>query len=157
MMTQDAEKRAQLNVTAIENGTVIDHIDSESTFQVASILQVESEDDVVLVGMNLPSGKLGTKGIIKVANRQLTAEEVNKIALVARHATLNIIKDYEVVSKSAIELPDRIQGTVRCFNPTCVTNKQPVETRFEVTEGEPPVLRCLYCEKSMTAEDVVLA
>ena len=101
-MTQEAEKRAQLNVTAIENGTVIDHIDSESIFQVASILQVESEDDVVLVGMNPASGTLGTKGIIKVANRQLTSEEVNKIALVAPHATLNIIKDYEVVSKSAI-------------------------------------------------------
>ncbi len=155
-MTEDGLKREQLNVTAIENGTVIDHVDSESTFQVADILQVESEGGVVLVGMNLPSGKLGRKGIIKVANRQLTAEEVNKIALIAPDATLNIIKDYQVVSKSAIELPDRIEGTVRCFNPTCVTNKQPVETRFEVTDTHPPVLRCLYCEKSMTAEDMVL-
>jgi len=155
-MGDEAEGREQLNVTAIENGTVIDHIDNDSTFQVAELLQVESEDGVVLVGTNLPSRKLGRKGIIKVARRQLTSEEVNKIALIAPHATLNIIKDYEVVSKSAIELPDRIRGTVRCFNPTCITNQQPVDTHFEVMGEAPPVLRCLYCEKSMTAEDVML-
>lgn len=155
-MTDEAEGREQLNVTAIESGTVIDHVDNDATFEVADLLQVESEDGVVLVGMNLPSRKLGRKGIIKVARRQLTSEEANKIALIAPHATLNIIKDYQVVSKSPIELPDRVRGIVRCFNPTCVTNQQPVETHFEVTGTEPPVLRCLYCEKSMTAEDVML-
>ena len=155
-MADKKKNPEEMNVTAICSGTVIDHIESRATFKVADILQVQDEEDVVLVGTNLPSGTLGKKGIIKVENRRLTSEEANKIALIAPRATLNIIKDYEVVEKTPITLPESIKGIVRCLNPTCVTNKQPVETQFDVVQSTPPVLRCRYCEKSMSGQDIVL-
>jgi len=148
--------REELKVTAIGSGTVIDHIESEATFKVADILQVQQERNQVLVGVNLPSARLGTKGIIKIEKRELTPEEVNKIALIAPRATLNIISDYRVVGKSHVKLPDRIEGIVRCFNPRCVTNQQPVTTRFEVLQSTPPVLRCLFCERIMKGADIIL-
>ena len=93
MSAQSAGKE-KLSVSAIRNGTVIDHIESEATFKVADILRVQDEQNPVLVGMNLSSGELGAKGIIKIENRRLTPDEVNKIALIAPRATLNIISDY---------------------------------------------------------------
>lgn len=155
-MSARRQGRGELNVSAIQNGTVIDHIESDATFKVADILRVQQEDDMVLVGVNLHSGKLGAKGLIKIENRQLTAQEVNKIALIAPHATLNIISDYQVVEKLAVELPDKIEGIVRCFNPRCITNNQPVVTKFDVVESSPPALRCLYCERVMKGEDIIL-
>ena len=154
-MTQEPAA-PQLNVSAIRNGTVIDHIDSDATFKVADILQVEQGSDMVLVGVNLASGRLGKKGIIKVENRKLTPDEVNKIALIAPEATLNIISDFHVVDKASVELPDRIERIVRCFNPRCITNQQSIETRFEVTESSPPALRCLYCERVMRGSEIIL-
>ena len=71
-------------------------------------------------------------------------------------ATLNIIKDYRVLEKRRVELPDRLEGVVRCFNPSCVTNQQPVSTCFEVLMSSPPTLRCVYCERVMTGNDITL-
>ncbi len=148
--------RREMNVSAIRNGTVIDHIDSDATFKVADILQVQKESSMVLVGMNLASGRLGKKGIIKIENRELTPDEVNKIALIAPQATLNIISDFEVVHKAQVKLPERIERIVKCFNPRCITNQQAIVTRFEVIETSPPALRCLYCERVMRGNDIIL-
>ena len=155
MSAQSAGKE-KLSVSAIRSGTVIDHIESEATFKVADILRVQGEQNPVLVGMNLSSGELGAKGIIKIENRRLTPDEVNKIALIAPRATLNIISDYKVVEKTPVRLPATIEGIVRCFNPYCVTNEQPVNTSFEVVKSNPPVLRCLYCERVMSGEEIIL-
>jgi aspartate carbamoyltransferase regulatory subunit len=148
--------RTSMSVTAIRQGTVLDHIPSGATFKVADILQLADEDDVVLVGMNLAGSRAGRKGIIKVENRELTGEEVDKIALIAPQATLNIIKGYEVVEKRAVQLPDRVEDIVRCFNPNCVTNRQQVPTVFDVLATTPPTLRCTYCERTMSGPDVIL-
>jgi aspartate carbamoyltransferase regulatory subunit len=145
-----------MNVSAIRNGTVIDHIRNDATFKVAEILRLDREEDVVLVGMNLHSSKVGKKGLVKVESRELTAQEVNKIALIAPQATLNIIKDYRVVEKRRVELPERVEGIVRCFNPNCVTNRQPVSTCFEVQGTDPVSLRCVYCERVMSGADIIL-
>jgi len=124
---------------------------------VADILRAQQEErNTVLVAMNLPSEQLGAKGIIKIENRRLTPDEVNKIALIAPRATLNIISDYKVVEKTLVRLPERIEGIVRCFNPHCITNEQPVNTSFQVLQSNPPVLRCLYCERVMSGEDIIL-
>lgn len=149
-------KVRELNVSAIRNGTVIDHINSDATFKVADILQVQDREHMVLVGVNLPSKGLGTKGLIKIENRELTADEVNKIALIAPEATLNIINDFEVVEKSGVKLPKTIERIVKCFNPRCITNQQSVLTRFDVVETSPPALRCLYCERVMHGDDILL-
>ncbi len=148
------QKHVELNVSAIRNGTVIDHIDSRATFQVARILQVEAEESKVLVGLNLESRNLGKKGIIKIENRRLTGEDTNIIALIAPDATLNIIENYRVVAKSKVELPERIERVVKCYNPRCVTNNQSVDTCFDVVGSRPPALRCSYCERVMKGGNI---
>ena len=155
-MAKQSNAHPELSVSAIRSGTVIDHLESDATFKVADILGVQHEKDVVLVGANLPSDRLGRKGIIKVGNRELTPEEVNKIALIAPHATVNIIKDFKVVNKYDVEVPEEIEGIVRCFNPRCVTNQEAVVGRFRVLQSSPPVLRCLFCERIMSGGDIIL-
>lgn len=150
------EPKQEMSVTTIRNGTVIDHIESDSTFKVADILRVEEERNSVVVAANLPSKRADRKGIIKIENRNLTPQEVNKIALIAPEATLNIISGYKVVEKMRVKLPERIEGIVRCFNPQCVTNQQETTTRFEVVQSSPPALRCLYCERVMQGSDIIL-
>jgi len=150
----------QLEVSAIRSGTVIDHIATEHTFHVANILKLEQEPATVLVAMNLDSKRLGKKGLIKVENRTLTQEMVNKIALISPKATLNIIEDYVLVRKIRVELPDKIEGILKCFNPNCITNAstggiQP-KTIFYAESKHPVHLRCHHCEKAMTGSDIGL-
>ncbi len=146
----------QLAVSAIRDGTVIDQIDNKSTFIVSEILKIRNEEQVVLVGVNLSSKRLKKKGIIKIGGKILTQEEVNKIALIAPDATLNIIKDYEVVKKIKVELPDFIEDTVKCLNPNCVSNHQPVNSKIHVISKQPVKLKCHYCERLMSVKDIEL-
>ncbi|MCK4275501.1 MAG: aspartate carbamoyltransferase regulatory subunit [Phycisphaerae bacterium] len=146
----------ELSVAAIRNGTVIDHIQNEATFKVAEILRLDGAGEIVLVAMNLPSQRVGKKGIVKIEGRELTAQEADKIALIAPEATLNIIKNFRVVEKRRVELPTKVEGIVRCFNPSCVTNQQSVNTCFEVLSTSPPTLRCVYCERVMSGGDIIL-
>lgn len=137
----------QLKVNAIKDGTVIDHIPSDALFRVIKILKLDVSSNMVTFGNNLDSKLMGYKAIIKVANRFFEDEEVNKIALVAPHAKLNIIKDYEVVEKKLVEIPNEIFGIVRCFNPKCITNSENILTKFEVISDSPIAMKCFYCEK----------
>ncbi len=146
----------KLEVSAIEEGTVIDQIASKSTFKVANMLNIQDIDQVVLVGVNLSSKKLGKKGIIKIGGKSLTQEEVNKIALIAPDATVNIIKDSEVVRKFKVAIPDDIEGFLRCFNPNCVSNHQNIRSRFHVISKNPIKIRCHYCERLMGSDDIEL-
>lgn len=146
----------ELNVSAIRNGTVIDHIRNEVTFKVVEILNLMQEERMVLIGVNLPSDRLGRKGLIKIEDREVTPAEVNRIALIAPDATVNIIKDYGVVEKRKVEAPDRVEGMLLCANPNCVTNQQGVETCFDVMHSTPPTIRCTYCERIMSGRDIVV-
>lgn len=137
----------ELKVSAIENGTVIDHIPPRSVFQVIKILHLEDADDMVLFGTNLESKKYGKKGIVKATNKFFEKEEINKIALVAPNATLIVIKDFQVVEKTVVHVPDTIEDIVKCFNPNCITNHEKVNTRFYVIDKKDVKLRCHYCEK----------
>jgi len=156
MMSAAKRSRKELSVSAIRDGTVIDHVRNEATFKVAEILRLPEQEQVVLVGMNLPSQRVGKKGIVKIEGRELTPQEVDKIALIAPDATLNIIKDFQVVEKRKVQLPGRVEGIVRCFNPNCITNRQPVSTCFDVISSDPVTLRCVYCERTMTGPDIVM-
>jgi aspartate carbamoyltransferase regulatory subunit len=149
-------KQLKKEVSAISDGTVIDHIDSKGTFKVANILNIQNENDVVLIGMNLSSKQLGKKGIIKIGGRILTQSEANKIALIAPEATLNIIKDYKVDKKLTVSVPDIIEGIVKCFNPNCVSNHERIQSKFHTLNKTPLKLRCHYCERTMKAEDIEL-
>lgn len=142
--------RKELKVSAIENGTVIDHIPASAVFQVIRILKLDAFDNMVLFATNLESKKFGTKGLIKVSNKNFKAEELNKISLVAPHASIIEIRDFEVISKKIVETPEQIIGIVKCFNPNCVTNSEQIATRFTVVDKEDIRLKCHYCEKITT-------
>jgi len=146
------EIRKELKVSAIENGTVIDHIPSQSVFQVIRILNLTEYPNQLLLATNLESQKMGKKGIIKVSNRFFVAQEINKIALVAPTATLIIIKDFNVTEKKQVKIPNHVEKIVKCFNPNCITNNEEMETHFTVIDKKDLKLRCRYCEK-ITAKD----
>ena len=146
----------KLEVSAIEEGTVIDQIANKSTFKVANILNTQKIEQVVLIGFNLSSKKLGKKGIIKIGGKLLTQEEVNKISLIAPDATVNIIKDSEVVKKFKVDIPDSIEEFMKCFNPNCVSNHQNILSRFHVINKNPIRIRCHYCERHMGVDDIEL-
>jgi aspartate carbamoyltransferase regulatory subunit len=140
-------KDKQLIVNAIKNGTVIDHIPAQNLFKAISILKLENIDNQITFGTNLESKKLGSKAIIKISDKYFLDEEINKIALVAPQAKLNIIRDYEVIEKRVVEVPDSISGIVKCVNPKCITNFENVTTKFTVVSKSEVALKCRYCEK----------
>ena len=141
------DTKKELKVNAIKNGTVIDHIPSSSLFSVMNILGLNKIGHQVTFGFNLESKKLGKKAIIKVADIYFKDAEINKIALVAPEAKLNIIKDYEVIEKRVVIVPDEITGIAKCMNPKCISNHEEMTTRFEVVNKSPVALKCRYCEK----------
>jgi len=141
------EIRKELKVSAIENGTVIDHVPSKSVYQVIRILNLMDYDNQLLIGANLDSQKMGKKGIIKVRNKFFKPEEINKIALVAPTATLIVIHDFDVTEKKQVSIPDKVEKIVKCFNPNCITNNEEMPTSFTVIDKENLKLRCRYCEK----------
>lgn len=147
-------KDKQLSVTAIKDGTVIDHIPSESLFSVIAILGLDQLDTLITFGNSLESKKLGKKGIIKVSEVFFNTEDINKIALIAPTAKLNIIRDFEVVEKVKVEIPDRVQGIIKCVNPKCITNSEAVTTKFLVVSKDPIQLKCHYCEKITSRENL---
>ena len=146
------ENKKELVVSAIENGTVIDHIPTEVVYQVIHILGLEEYQDEVLIGNYLSSAKLGRKGIIKIKNKHFTKEEVSKISLVAPYVTIINIEHYKVIEKFATEIPDHIENFIKCANPKCITNAEAVPTKFDVVDKEDIKLRCHYCEKFTTKE-----
>ncbi len=137
----------QLSVSAIENGTVIDHIPAKNLFKVIQILGLEHIDNPITFGSNLSSRKLGKKAIVKLADIFFEDDDINRIALVAPQAKLNIIRDYEVVDKSVVEVPEDIIGIAKCMNPKCITNYEKVITKFKVVSKDNVSLKCHYCEK----------
>lgn len=144
--------KKELAVAALQNGTVIDHIPSSAVFKAVKILGIETLDTHVTIGNNLSSGKLGTKGIIKVADVEFPESTLNRIALIAPCAKVNIIRDFEVVEKHSVVLPDTIVGIVRCGNPKCITNNEPMKTRFEVIDRENVTIRCHYCGHAIASD-----
>ncbi|MDK2841941.1 MAG: aspartate carbamoyltransferase regulatory subunit [Anaerophaga sp.] len=144
----------ELKVSAIENGTVIDHIPSDNLFKVITILGLDKITTQVTFGANLDSKKLGRKAIIKVSEVFFEDNEINKISLVAPHARLNVIKNYQVVEKRDVTIPDTIVGIVKCFNPKCITNNEAVTTHFKVVNKKDVALRCHYCEKITTQDEL---
>lgn len=140
-------KNNKLEVSAIKDGTVIDHIPAGNLFKVVSILKLNKLEETITFGTNFKSDRLGKKGIIKLSHVFFKDSDINRIALVAPQAKLNIIKDYKVVEKKIVEVPNQIEGIVKCVNPKCITNHETILTKFIVTDKENVQLRCNYCEK----------
>ena len=149
-----AEKKKELQVAALENGTAIDHIPPSQLFKVAKLLGLENMNNTITIGNNFHSNKMGCKGVIKISDKFFCDEEINRIAIVAPNVKLNIIRDYEVVEKREVKLPDELRGIVKCANPKCITNNEPMPTLFHVVDKENCVIKCHYCEKEQTREDI---
>lgn len=148
--------KKELAVAALKNGTVIDHIPSESLFQVVDLLGLQKLTSNVTIGFNLCSSEMGKKGIIKIADIEYPEDMLNRIALIAPTAVINIIKDYDVVEKRKVSLPDSLVDIVKCPNPKCISNNEPMRTRFDVVSHKPLSLRCHFCECVASSDEITL-
>ena len=149
-------EKKELQVAALENGTVIDHIPSDKLFTVVSLLDMQHMENNITIGNNLESKKLGKKGIIKIADRFFTPEEISRLSVVAPNIRLNIIRNYQVAEKKEVIMPDELKGIVRCNNPKCITNNEPMQTWFHVVDKEKGLLKCHYCEKEQEVGNIKL-
>lgn len=148
--------KKEMHVAAIKNGTAIDHIPTNQVFKVVSLLGLEKLENPITIGNHFKSGKMGAKGIIKIEDKFFEQEELNKISLVAPNVVLNIIKDYKVVDKKRVILPQEIRGIVKCNNPKCITNNEPMATLFEVFSKENIELKCHYCNLKIEKDEIEL-
>lgn len=151
------QTRQELYVRKIKDGSVIDHITPGFALDVLKILGIDGKDgEVVTAAINVESKRQHNKDIVKIQNRELKPGEVDKIALIAPNATINIIRSYDVTSKKVVELPAVIRGIIKCDNPSCISNsREPVEPQFKVDQREPIRLRCYFCGHIMEREDVL--
>ena len=148
--------KKELKVSAIRNGTVIDRIPAHLIFKVVEMLNIKSLDTQVTIGINFESHKLGKKGIIKVTDKFPSVDDINKIAMLAPMAKINIIKDFEVVDKKRVAIPKEITGIAKCINPKCITNHENMITKFQVISEEDVSLKCHYCEKIIKHKDFII-
>ena len=148
--------KEQLAVAALRNGTVIDHIPSEALFKCVDLLDLANLNVNITIGNNLESEKLGKKGIIKIADTEFHQDVISRIAIIAPTAVINTIRDYEVVEKTPVTLPDELIDIVMCDNPKCVSRVEPIPSRFEVLSADPVLLRCHYCEHDIKEGSIVL-
>ncbi|MBO4370691.1 MAG: aspartate carbamoyltransferase regulatory subunit [Paludibacteraceae bacterium] len=146
----------ELIVRALKNGTVIDHIPADKLFKIVSILELDQLEQQITIGNNLESKKLGKKGVIKIADKVFKAEELNKLALLAPSARINIVENYEVVEKIDLSLPESVHEILQCVNPMCITNKQPVSTRFDLLDRKRGIFKCHYCERTVDLSEIVV-
>ena len=140
--------RKELVVSALENGTVLDHIPAENVYKALDILNLKGIESQITIGINLASKLYGKKGIIKIADKFFEDDELNKLALIAPKATVNVIRDFKVVEKKTLVMPKEVIGIAKCRNPKCVTTHQPITTRFAtIDNGNEISLLCHFCEK----------
>lgn len=147
------KNKQAMQVAALENGTVIDHIPSDSLFTVVALLNLDQISDRITIGNNLDSVKLNKKGIIKIENKFFDDDEINRISVVAPSIQLNTIKNYEVVEKRVVQMPNHLKDIIKCANPQCVTNNEPMPTLFHVIDKKRCILQCHYCEKEQNRGD----
>ena len=147
----------EVRVSKIKDGTVIDHISGGYALDVVKILGITGhERQVVTIAINVPSKRFRAKDIVKIEGRALSRQEVNRIALVAPRATINIIRNYVVVEKQEVKLPNAIEDIVKCINPTCISNSnEPVVAKFTVESEDPLMLKCHYCGYILEKADLL--
>jgi aspartate carbamoyltransferase regulatory subunit len=150
-------RKEELYVKKIRDGTVIDHIAPGHALDVLRILDINGKEGIIVsIAMNVSSKSFGKKDIVKIEGRQIAPEELDKIALIAPNATINLVKNYDVTKKEKVQLPSTITGIVRCANPACISNsREPVSSEFKVERPEPLSIRCRFCGRIMEKSDVL--
>jgi aspartate carbamoyltransferase regulatory subunit len=153
----EAVSETELRVSKIKDGTVIDHITGGHALDVVKILGITGrERGPITIAINVSSKRFKTKDIVKIEGRELNPQEVHKIALLAPHATINIVRDYKVVKKQEVKLPSTVENIIRCANPACISNSnEPVKPRFYIESEEPLLVKCHYCGNIIEKKDVL--
>lgn len=147
-------EKPEMYLTPISHGTVIDHLPKGTALKILKLLNLELHDDAVTIGMNVPSKKLGRKDLVFIEGKKLQEKEIEKIGLIAKNSTLNLIEKSKVARKQIIELPDNAIGTIKCFNPNCITNAEEIETKFSIDKRK-MAAKCHYCEKEMDSKEII--
>jgi aspartate carbamoyltransferase regulatory subunit len=138
-------------VSKLARGTVLDHLRGGSGLRALRALNLP-EDCTVMLGQNLPSGRLERKDIIKIEAYELNEDEARKVALISPDATLSIIRDYKVVEKIDLQPPGSFHGLIRCPNSACITNDESVPGAWILDSRDPLRVRCQYCERAVDAD-----
>lgn len=141
-------------VAALENGSVIDHIPTDKLFTIVQLLDLEKFKEEVVIANNLKSQVMGKKGLIKISGKFFSEAEISKLAVVCPNIRLTVIKDYEVKEKREVLLPDTLTNIVKCANPVCITNNEPMKTVFYRKDKD--TLKCRYCGKEQKLQDIKL-
>ena len=149
-------EQSELMVRRIKEGTVIDHIDEGKGLQVLDALRIDGQDgSLITLAMNVPSGKSKKKDIIKVENKFLKDDDTNKIAIIASKATINIIKNYKLIEKRRVALPNEIDRIFRCTNPDCITNStEHIESVMDLIDKDGMILKCRYCARILDVNEI---
>ena len=149
-------EQSELMVRRIKEGTVIDHIDEGKGLQVLDALRIDGKDgSLITIALNVPSGKSKKKDIIKVENKFLKDDDTNKIAVIAPKATINIIKNYKLIEKRRVSLPNEIDRIFRCSNPDCITNSaEHIESVMDLIDKETMILKCRYCSRILDVNEI---
>ena len=149
-------EQSELMVRRIKEGTVIDHIDEGKGIQVLDALRIDGKDgSLITIALNVPSGKSKKKDIIKVENKFLKDDDTNKIAIIASKATINIIKNYKLIEKRRVSLPNEIDRIFRCSNPDCITNSaEHIESVMDLIDKETMILKCRYCARILDVNEI---
>jgi len=149
-------EQSELMVRRIKEGTVIDHIDEGKGLQVLDALRIDGKDgSLITIALNVPSGKSKKKDIIKVENKFLKDDDTNKIAVIAPKATINIIKNYKLIEKRRVSLPNEIDRIFRCSNPDCITNSaEHIESVMDLIDKETMILKCRYCARILDVAEI---
>jgi aspartate carbamoyltransferase regulatory subunit len=143
-------------VSAIRNGTVIDHITAGQALKIVLLLKLARHQKLVTLGLNLPSKTMTYKDLIKVEERELTPEEANQVAILSPKSTINIIQEYEVIKKFQVKLPPMLSGVFSCPNPKCISNHEAVTSSFSITQRHHSILlQCKFCRKTFSQNDIV--
>ena len=149
-------EQSELMVRRIKEGTVIDHIDEGKGLQVLDALRIDGKDgSLITVALNVPSGKSKKKDIIKVENKFLKDDDTNKIAIISPKATINIIKNYKLIEKRRVALPNEIDRIFRCTNPDCITNStEHIESVMDLIDKDGMILKCRYCARILDVNKI---
>ncbi len=154
MNKEEAIKKLKVRVTPIGNGTAIDHIPAGMGLVLVEVLGMNS-GNAAAIALNTESSKTEgkRKDLILMENRFLNEEELNKIKLIARNATVNTIKNFKIVKKEKLDLPEKVQGILQCINPVCITNHEDIKGKFTIKKN-PVKAKCIYCETSMNEKEI---
>jgi len=151
---KDAEMR---RVTAICNGTVIDHIPGGQSLKVLRMLKLDSgRSNPISLVMNVPSDKLGRKDVLKIEDRELVQEELDRLAIIASEASIAIIRNYSVAEKRKIILSDELINIIKCSFSNCITQneREPLPNKMVVVNKHPVEIRCFYCGKNQDVTEI---